>query len=186
MEQAEQLLHGRFMTAVDQLSTQRIPLRFSRGFSRHAVIAVMAEKFGLKGLRIAAMIGFMAGYLGWRGCTSFVCTLLYGLIAICLIFFIGVVWAAKESLDKFVGQYQNNAWLIIDESGLGGESLHDRFHFPWENFRRIALRSGFFLLETRQGAWMVLPTTHFTAQSWTLFKQRLANRAPVQTVIVKQ
>ena len=186
MEQAEQLSHVRFMTAVDHPSTERIPLRFPSGFSRHAVIAVMAEKFGLKGLRIAAMIGFMTGYLVWRGCTSFVCTLLYGLIAICLIFFIGVVWAAKESLDKFVSQYQNNAWLIVDESGLGGESLHDRFHLPWENFRQIALRSGFFLLETRQGAWMVLPTAHFTAQAWTLFRQRVADRVTVQTRIAKQ
>ncbi len=165
------------MVADDHSAAERIPLRFARGFSRHAVVAVMAEKFGLKGLRVTAMIGFMVGYLWWRGCTSFACTLLYGLIAVCLIFFIGVVWAAKESLDKFVSRYQHNAWLIVDDRGLGGEALHDQFHLPWENFRRIVLRAGFWLLETRQGAWMVLPTAQFTAQAWALFRQRATRLA---------
>lgn len=153
-------------------AVERIPLRFASGFSHRAVMAVIAEKFGLRGLRIAAMIGFMVGYLWWRGCTSIVCTLLYGFVVVCLIFFIGVVWAAKESLDKFVAQYQNNAWLTVDESGLGADASHDRFHIPWEGFRRIVSRSEFWLLETRQGGWLVVPTTQFTTRAWTLFRQR--------------
>ena len=166
------------MTAADvELVTQdnaveRIPLRFAGGFSHRAVMAVIAEKFGLRGLRIAAMIGFMVGYLWWRGCTSIVCTLLYGFVVVCLIFFIGVVWVAKESLDKFVVQYQNDAWLTVDEGGLGAEASQDRFHISWNGFKRIVPRSGFWLLETRQGGWLVVPTTQFTARAWTLFRQR--------------
>ncbi len=155
---------------------ERIPLRFPEGFSTRAVGAVIAEKFGLRGLRIAGMIGVMIGYLWWRGCTSIFCTLLYGFAVVCLVLFIGVVWVAKEALDKFVAKHQGNAWLTVDESGVGGEARGDRFHVPWEGFRCIVARSNFWLLETRQGGWMVLPTTGFTARAWELFRQRARKR----------
>ena len=163
-------------TAALAAGAERIPLRFPDGFSTRAVGAVIAEKFGLRGLRIAGMIGVMIGYLWWRGCTSIFCTLLYGFAVVCLVLFIGVVWVAKEALDKFVAKHQGNAWLTVDESGVGGEAQGDRFHVPWEGFRCIVVRSDFWLLETRQGGWMVLPTTGFTARAWELFRQRARKR----------
>jgi hypothetical protein len=98
--------------------------------------------------------------------------LLYGFSVICLLFFVGVIWVAKESLDKFVAQHQGDAWLIVDDSGVGGESKGNRFQFPWEGFRRIVARSDMWLLETRQGGWMVLPTGSFTVRALELFRQR--------------
>lgn len=151
---------------------ERIPLRFADGFSTRAVGAVIAEKFGLRGLRIAAMVGVMVGYLWWRGCASIFCTLLYGFAVVCVILFIGVVWVAKEALDKFVAKHQGNAWLTVDETGVGGEARGDTFHVAWEGFRRIVNRNGFWLLETQQGGWMVLPTTGFTMRAAELFRQR--------------
>ncbi|HEX9391621.1 MAG TPA: YcxB family protein [Usitatibacteraceae bacterium] len=161
---------------VPTIGPERIPLRFPDGFSTRAVMAVMTEKFGLRGLRIAAMIGFMVGYLWWKGCSSIPCALLYGFAVLCLVFFAGVVWAAKDALDKFVARHQGDAWLIVDEAGIGGEARGERFQIPWEGFRRIVARRDFWLLETRQGGWMVLPTTAFTARAWTLFRQKARNR----------
>ena len=161
----------------DQLPAQsvapeRMPLRFTDGFSTRAVGAVIAEKFGLRGLRIAGMVGVMVAYLWWRGCTSIFCTLLYGFAVVCVVLFIGVVWVAKEALDKFVAKHQGNAWLTVDEKGVGGEARGDTFHVAWEGFRRIVNRNGFWLLETQQGGWMVLPATGFTARASELFRQR--------------
>ena len=44
------------------LTAARVPLKFPKHFSWAAVAVVMAEKFGLRGLRITAMIGAMVGY----------------------------------------------------------------------------------------------------------------------------
>ncbi len=163
-------------TAEPPAGPERIPLRFPAGFSTQAVIAVIAEKFGLRGLRIAAMIGFMVGYLWWKGCSSIICALLYGFAVICLMFFAGVVWVAKDALDKFVARHQGDAWLVVDENGVGGEARGERFQMPWDGFRRIVPRNNFWLLETRQGGWMVLPTTGFTFRAWELFRKRAKKR----------
>jgi hypothetical protein len=149
---------------------ERIPLRFQENFSWHAVGAVIAEKFGLRGARIAAMIGLMIGYLAYRGCTSTICTLLYGFATVCVVLFIAVMWAAKDTLDKFVAKHRDNAWLTVDETGVGGESGAERFHVPWKQFRRVRQRGAMWLMETRQGSWMVVPSRDFTARAWTLFR----------------
>lgn len=155
---------------------EKIPLRFRDGFARRAVIAVIAEKFGARGLRLVVMVAVVIGYLLWRGNTSIGASLLYGFAVLCLVFFAGVVWVAKESLDKFVAKHSNNAWLTVAEDGVGGEAISDagteHFHVPWAEFRRVANRNGFWLMETRQGAWMVLPTTHFTSRAWALFRSK--------------
>ena len=153
---------------------EKIPLRFRDDFAWRAVIAVMAEKFGARGLRLVVMVAVVIGYLLWRGNSSVGASLLYGFAVICLVFFAGVVWVAKDALDKFVATHSHNAWLTVAEDGVGGEAMSDagveRFHVPWAGFRRVANRNGFWLMETRQGAWMVLPTTHFTSRAWALFR----------------
>jgi hypothetical protein len=158
------------------LETEKIPLRFRDGFAWRAVIAVIAEKFGTRGLRLVMMVAVVIGYLLWRGNSSIGASLLYGFAVLCLVFFAGVVWVAKDSLDKFVAKHSNNAWLTVAEDGVGGEAMSDagteRFHVPWAEFRRVANRNGFWLMETRQGAWMVLPTTHFTSRAWALFRAK--------------
>jgi hypothetical protein len=75
----------------------RVPLKFEPGFSWRAVALVMAEKFGLRGLRIALMIGTMIGYFWWRGCDGIVCIVLYVFAAATLVLLILMVWTAKES-----------------------------------------------------------------------------------------
>lgn len=164
---------------------EKIPLRFRDGFAWRAVTAVMAEKFGARGLRLVVMVAVVIAYLLWRGNSSIGASLLYGFAVLCLVFFAGVVWVAKDSLDKFVAKHSNNAWLTVAEDGISGEAISDagteRFHFPWAEFRRVANRNGFWLMETRQGAWMVLPTTHFTSRAWALFRSKatsLTNAAP--------
>ena len=155
---------------------EKIPLRFRDGFAWRAVIAVVAEKFGARGLRLVVMVAVVIGYLLWRGNSSIGASLLYGFAVLCLVFFAGVVWVAKNSLDKFVAKHSNNAWLTVAEDGVGGEAIcnacTERFHVPWAEFRRVANRNGFWLMETRQGAWMVLPTTHFTTRAWALFRSK--------------
>jgi YcxB-like protein len=151
---------------------QRIALNFPERFSWRAVGAVIAEKFGLRGLRIAAMIGLMIAYLAYRGCTSIVCTLLYGFAVLCLVLFVAVMWAAKDALDKFVAKHRDKAWLTVDANGVGGESGNEVFHVPWSQFRRIRERNQMWLMETRQGSWMVVPTRDFTARAWELFRAR--------------
>lgn len=155
---------------------EKIPLRFRDGFAWRAVAAVMAEKFGARGLRLVVMVAVVIAYLLWRGNSSIGASLLYGFAVLCLVFFAGVVWVAKDSLDKFVAKHSNNAWLTVAEDGIGGEAISDagaeRFHVPWAEFRRVANRNGFWLMETRQGAWMVLPTTHFTSRAWALFRAK--------------
>jgi len=157
----------------EAVEVEKIPLRFRDGFASRAVVAVMAEKFGARGLRLVVMVAVVIAYLLWRGNNSIGASLLYGFAVLCLVFFAGVVWVAKDSLDKFVATHSNNAWLTVAEDGIGGEAIGDagtkRFHVPWAEFRRMANRNGFWLMETRQGAWMVLPTTHFTARAWALF-----------------
>jgi hypothetical protein len=139
----------------------------------------MAEKFGLRGLRITAMIVFMVGYFWWRGCDSVICTVLYVAAAGTIGLMVLVVWTAKESLDTFQRTHANNAWLTLNDDGVGGEATRDgsvqRFTLPWTKFRRIKERSGMWLLETDQGAWMVIPTTHFTSEAWA---QLRAKRRP--------
>ena len=155
---------------------EKIPLRFRDDFAWRAVIAVMAEKFGARGLRLVVMVAVVIAYLLWRGNSSIGASLLYGFAVICLVFFAGVVWVAKDALDKFVVKHSQNAWLTVAEDGVGGEAMNDagveRFHVPWAEFRRLANRNGFWLMETRQGAWMVLPTTHFTSRAWALFRSK--------------
>lgn len=151
---------------------ERIPLHFAKRFSWHAVVAVMAEKFGLRGLRISAMIGFMIGYFWYRRCDVWFCVLLYILAAGFVVMMILVVWTAKESLDKFVAQHQGEAFLLVDEAGVGGQSKGETFKMPWQAFKRIRERGPFWLLETKTGAWMVIPTTNFTAATWAHFRTR--------------
>ena len=152
------------------LPSARVPLHLPAGFSWRAVAAVIAEKFGLRGLRIAAMIGFMVGYLWWRSCDAFICMVLYVLAAATLFWFVIIVWTAKEALDQFAKRHTQNAWLTLDASGIGGESADQSFQLPWSQFRRISERNGLWLLETLQGSWMVLPTTHFNAEAWAVLR----------------
>ncbi len=160
---------------------EKIPLRFRNGFVWHAVIAVMAEKFGVRGLRLVVMVVVVIAYLLWRGNNSIGASLLYGFAVLCLVFFAGVVWVAKDALDKFVAKHSNNAWLTVTEDGVGGEAAGDagveRFHMPWTEFRRVANRGEFWLMETRQGAWMVVPTTQFTSRAWALFRAKATLKA---------
>jgi hypothetical protein len=148
----------------------RVPLKFEPGFSWRAVALVMAEKFGLRGLRIALMIGTMIGYFWWRGCDGIVCIVLYVFAAATVVLLILMVWTAKESLDKFAREHADRAWLIIDDEGVGGEAIladgEKCFRLPWSQFRRIKERSRFWLLETTSGGWLVLPTSDFTPEAW--------------------
>lgn len=162
---------------VEGAGVERIPLTFTQGFSWRAVVAVMAEKFGLRGLRIAGMIGFMIGYFWYRRCDSWFCVGLYILAAGFIVMMILVVWTAKESLDKFVAQHQGEAYLVVDEKGVGGQSKGETFHMPWQDFKRIRERGAFWLLETRHGAWMVIPTSNFTAAMWERFRARATTPA---------
>jgi hypothetical protein len=161
-------------SATESLSA-RIPLIFAPGFSWRAVAAVMAEKFGLRGLRITAMIGVMVVYLWWRGCNGFMCMVLYVFAVAAILLAILVTWTAKESLDKFVATHQGNAFLLLDNEGVGGEATAGgelkTFKLPWDDFRRIVERHQFWLLETRQGGWMVLPTTHFSSDAWAIMRK---------------
>ncbi len=165
------------------IDAEKIPLRFRDGFAWRAVAAVIAEKFGVRGLRLVVMVAVVIGYLLWRGNSSIGATLLYGFAILCLVFFAGVVWVAKDALDKFVAKHSNNAWLTVSEDGVGGEAVGisgvEKFHVPWAQFRRVASRGGFWLMETRQGAWMVVPTTHFTSRAWTLFRAKATSRKKI-------
>lgn len=155
---------------IEPLAAARVPLKFPKHFSWMAVVLVMAEKFGLRGLRISAMIGVMVGYFWWRGCDGVVCKILYVMAAATVVLLVLVVWTAKESLDRFARDYADRAWLILDNDGIGGEAVladgHKQFRMPWKEFRRIKERSRCWLLETTSGSWMVLPTTHFTPEAW--------------------
>ncbi len=164
------------------LPEARIPLQFAPGFSWRAIAAVMAEKFGLRGLRIALMIGGMVGYLWWRGCDGVICTLLYVLAAATLFFAVLIAWTAKESLDKFASDHARGAWLVLDTEGVGGEVGDKKFKMPWGQFRRVVERNRLWLLETVHGSWMVLPTTHFTAEAWAVMRaNQRARRIPGKT-----
>jgi hypothetical protein len=155
----------------------RVPLLFAPGFSWRAVAAVMAEKFGLRGLRITAMIGVMVVYLWYRGCNGFLCLALYVFAAATILLAILITWTAKEALDKFVAEYAGQAWLTMDDDGVGGESADKTFKMAWADFRRVVERNSFWLLETRHGSWMVLPTTHFTADAWRVMRAHAKARA---------
>lgn len=148
----------------------RVPLHFAPGFSWRAVAAVMAEKFGLRGLRITAMIGVMVIYLWYRGCNGIMCMALYVCAAAAILLAILITWTAKEALDKFVAEYAGQAWLTMDHEGVGGESGDKRFKMAWADFRRVVERNSFWLLETRHGSWMVLPTSHFTQEAWRVMR----------------
>lgn len=155
------------------LPPARIPLVLPKGFSTRAVFAVIAEKFGLRGLRISAMIGFMVAYLWWRGCDGVICIVLYVFAATVLLLAIIVTWTAKEMLDKFARDYANGTWLTLDEEGIGGETGRageKSFKMPWKNFRRVNERQRLWLLETVNGNWMVLPTTEFSSEAWALMR----------------
>jgi hypothetical protein len=164
----------------ENLAAARVPLKFPLGFSWRAVALVMAEKFGLRGLRITAMIGAMIGYFWWRGCDGVVCTVLYVLAAATAVLLVLVVWTAKESLDKFAEDHRDRAWLTLDDEGVGGEAVladgEKRFKMPWNQFRRVKERSSFWLLETVNGSWMVLPTTHFTSEAWAQMRAHRRDR----------
>ena len=148
----------------------RVPLLLPRYFSWRAVALVMAEKFGLRGLRIAVMVLAPVSYFWWKQCNSFLCVLLYVAAAAALLSLILMVWTAKEALDKFAVQHAQDAWLVLNDEGVGGESGAARFLFPWDRFRRVVERGQCWLLETRQGAWMVLPTTQFTREAWAIMR----------------
>jgi YcxB-like protein len=163
--------------SVAKLPATRIPLHLPRHFSWYAVAAVMAEKFGLRGLRIAFMIGVMIVYLWWRSCDLFICTLLYIFAAATLFWFVITVWTAKESLDTFAKRHAGSAWLILDADGVGGESAGQSFRLGWSEFRRIVERNRYWLLETNAKGWMVLPTTHFTAEAWAIMRH--ISRQPI-------
>ncbi len=164
------------MSELESLAPARVPLKFESGFSWRAVALVMAEKFGLRGLRIALMIGVMIGYFWWRGCDGVICTVLYVFAAATVVLLILIVWTAKESLDKFAREHADRAWLVIDDEGVGGEAVlmdgEKRFKLAWNQFRRIKERSRFWLLETTAGGWLVLPTTHFTPEAWAHLRAR--------------
>ncbi len=148
----------------------RVPLLLPRFFSWRAVALVMVEKFGLRGLRIAVMVLAPVIYFWSKQCDSFLCVLLYVAAAAALLLLILMVWTAKEALDKFAVQHAQNAWLVLNNEGVGGESGAARFSIPWDHFRRVVERGQCWLLETRQGAWMVLPTTQFTSEAWTIMR----------------
>jgi hypothetical protein len=95
---------------------------------------------------------------------------LYAATIVALLLLILTVWTAKEALDKFAREHADNAWLTLDERGVGGESGTEQFLIPWEQMRRVVERGGCWLLETRQGSWMVLPTTYFTREAWELMR----------------
>ena len=158
------------------IDAEKIPLRFHDGFAWRAVAAVIAEKFGVRGFRLVVMVAVVIGYLLWRGNSSIGASLLYGFAILCLVFFVGVVWVAKDTLDKFVEKHSNNAWLSVSEDGVGGEAVGtsgiEKFYVPWLQFRRVVSHGGLWLMETRQGAWMVVPTTHFTSRAWRLFRAK--------------
>jgi hypothetical protein len=170
--------------AVVPVEAEKIPLRFRDGFAWRAVIAVMAEKFGARGLRLVVMVAVVIAYLLWRGNTSIGASLLYGFAVLCLVFFVGVVWVAKDALDKFVAKHSNNAWLTVAEDGVGGEAMGEagtvRFHMSWTEFRRVANRGEFWLMETRQGAWMVVPTAQFTSSAWALFRAKATSKTTLK------
>jgi hypothetical protein len=170
-------MHCNTNVEAQSLAAARIPLVLPKGFSTRAVAAVMAEKFGLRGLRISAMIGLMAGYLWWRGCDNVICVVLYVFAAAVLILAILVTWTAKEMLDKFARDYAHGTWLTLDIEGIGGEAGEKSFKMPWQNFRRVNERHRMWLLETVNGNWMVLPTTEFSAEAWALMRanQRVPN-----------
>jgi hypothetical protein len=162
------------------LPSARVPLILPPGFSWRAVAAVMAEKFGLRGLRISLMIGVMIGYFWWRGCDGIICTIFYVFAAATLVLVVLVTWTAKEALDKFAREHANGAWLILDDEGVGGEARVDgvekRFKLPWEHFRRIVERHQYWLLETKHGGWMVLPTSQFSAEAWAQLRAHRKTR----------
>jgi hypothetical protein len=161
---------------VEVLPEARIPLVLQPGFSWRAVVAVMAEKFGLRGLRITAMIGFMIGYLWWRGCDGVICVILYIFAATTLFLAIIIVWTAKEALDKFAKDHHSGTWLVLDSHGIGGEAGDRSFKMTWSQFRRVVERNQFWLLETVHGGWMVLPTTDFTPEAWRVMRANQRQR----------
>ena len=148
----------------------RVPLLLPPYFSWRAVALVMSEKLGLRGLRIAAMVLAPVGYFWWKRCDSLVCVLLYAAVAGALVMLVLMVWTAKEALDKFAVQHAHHAWLVLGEEGVGGESGAARFSIPWDQFRRVVERGQCWLLETRHGAWLVLPTTQFTREAWAIMR----------------
>jgi hypothetical protein len=167
------------------LPSARIPLVIAPGFSWRAVAAVMAEKFGLRGLRITAMIGFMIGYFWWRGCDGVLCVILYVFAATTLLLAIIIVWTAKEALDKFAQEHASGTWLTLDSEGVGGEvdpqKGHKSFKMKWTDFRRVVERNRFWLLETVHGSWMVLPTTDFNGDAWAIMRANAKVRTKERT-----
>ena len=79
----------------------RVPLLLPRYFSWRAVALVMAEKFGLRRLRIAAMVLAPVIYFWWKQCDSILCVVFYVAAAAALFSLILMVWTAKDALDKF-------------------------------------------------------------------------------------
>ncbi len=159
---------------------ERIPLRFPEHFSWHAVAAVMAERFGWRGLRGAAMIAAMVGYFVWKGCASPLCMVMYAVVGTGAVLAFVVLWVAKESLDKFITAHRSESWLTVDDAGVGGESGAQKFHIPWQQFRRVRNRKDMWLMETRQGGWLVVPTRDFTARAWTLFRTQTTSPGTVR------
>ena len=154
----------------------RIPLIFTTQFSWRALAAVMAEKFGLRGLRITAMIGFMIGSFWWRDCGGVICIALYIFAATTFLLAIIIAWTAKEALDKFAVENPSGTLLIINELGIGARAQAKQFHLPWSDFRRVVERNKLWLLETKHGSWMVLPTTHFTSDAWAVMRSHRKQR----------
>ncbi|MCE2990677.1 MAG: YcxB family protein [Burkholderiales bacterium] len=157
----------------------RVPLVLPANFSWQAVALVIAEKFGLRGLRIAFMIAAPVMYFAAKGCASVLCSILYVGAGMTVLLFVLVVWTAKEALDKFAREHASHAWLVVDAEGIGGESQvageTRRFKLGWDQFKRIKERNRYWLLETRSGSWMVLPTHQFTAEAWAHMR---AHRTP--------
>lgn len=154
----------------------QVPLILTKQFSWRALAAVMAEKFGLRGLRITAMIGVMIGYLWWRGCDGVMCIALYIFAATTILLAIIIAWTAKEALEKFAVENPRGTLLIINANGIGARAEVKAFHLPWSDFRRVVERNQLWLLETVHGSWMVLPTTHFTKDAWTIMRAHQKQR----------
>jgi hypothetical protein len=158
------------------MAPARIPLSLPPNFSWQAVLLVIAEKFGVRGLRIAFMIAAPVVYFAAKGCATVLCSILYVGAGFTVLLFVIVVWNAKEALDKFAQEHARDAWLTLDDDGVGGESSAAgearRFKLGWDQFKRIVERNRYWLLETKTGSWMVLPSHEFSAEAWAQLRAR--------------
>ena len=148
----------------------RVPLKLPAYFSSRAVALVMAEKFGWRGLRLGLMVITPAVYFWWKQYNTTIFLILYAATIVALLLLILTIWTAKESLDQFAKKHAENAWLLLDDVGIGGESGAEKFMIPWDQLRRVVERGGCWLLETNRGAWMVVPTSQFNGEAWALMR----------------